>query len=410
MSDMTGDSLSKAYKLIEADELGAARAILEPIVVESPDNVDAWWLYAHAVSDPAEARRAIDNVLRLDPNYPGAAELSSSLESVATTPATPASVPVISKLSTQPTVPVAVPATSSDEEDLPEEDMPVMDEDEEDGGGSLVRPIAIAAIAVAAALLALVFLLPAIMGTPTVTPTPSSLVQNPTLPSQTAGGDAQTASTDAVGAATAEAGATEGVDTLALTATAIMQSDIGTEVVVAPTAAPTEAVETEEAVDTAAPTRATGIATEVETEQIVQAATTRPTAQPTAAQEVQAESTDVTLEPDTDASDAIIGALSQFTLPPDGIGSAQTDAGETLLVTVCSSAGQQIRADLPAVMNIVGKEIDNVASNFQAVGARMYDCEKDHVILIIVVPREEAALYAEGGLTDAEYQQFWLPQ
>jgi hypothetical protein len=70
----------QAYVLIEEDRLVEAEALLKPILTDEPDNADAWWLYAHAVSDPEQARMALNSVLRIDPGYPGASELLSSLE------------------------------------------------------------------------------------------------------------------------------------------------------------------------------------------------------------------------------------------------------------------------------------------------------------------------------------------
>lgn len=73
-------ALSQAFELIEADKLEEARAILKPILDTDKDNPDAWWLYAHAVTDPETARLALSNVRRLDPEYLNAGELLYSLE------------------------------------------------------------------------------------------------------------------------------------------------------------------------------------------------------------------------------------------------------------------------------------------------------------------------------------------
>jgi hypothetical protein len=79
MSDFHGETLVRAYELIEAGSPEEALTLLRPILDAEPDNADAWWIYAHAVSDPEEARRALGNVLSLDPGYPEAAELLASL-------------------------------------------------------------------------------------------------------------------------------------------------------------------------------------------------------------------------------------------------------------------------------------------------------------------------------------------
>ena len=83
MKTETGQSLSQAYEMIEAAQLDEARSALKTILDNEQDNADAWWLYAHAVTDPDTARLALNNVLRLDPGYPDAAELLETLEAQA---------------------------------------------------------------------------------------------------------------------------------------------------------------------------------------------------------------------------------------------------------------------------------------------------------------------------------------
>jgi thioredoxin-like negative regulator of GroEL len=80
MSEAHQEALEQAYELIEADKLAEAEAILKPILGREPDNVDAWWLYAHAVTDPETARMALNQVLNLDNNYEGAQELLQQLD------------------------------------------------------------------------------------------------------------------------------------------------------------------------------------------------------------------------------------------------------------------------------------------------------------------------------------------
>lgn len=80
MSAQSSDLLTHAYDLIEADKLDEAAAILKPILETEKNNPDVWWLYSHAVKDVETARLALSNVLRLDSNYPDAAELLRQLE------------------------------------------------------------------------------------------------------------------------------------------------------------------------------------------------------------------------------------------------------------------------------------------------------------------------------------------
>ena len=74
-SDETKSALSRAFELVESGDYEEARAILDPILDADKNNADAWWIYAHAATDPDEGREALENVLRINPTYPGAAEL-----------------------------------------------------------------------------------------------------------------------------------------------------------------------------------------------------------------------------------------------------------------------------------------------------------------------------------------------
>lgn len=80
MSDVTEQALMRAYELIEEEKLAEAEDLLKPVLEQEPDNADAWWLYAHAVSDPDTARMALSRVLKLDGTYEGAQELLVQLD------------------------------------------------------------------------------------------------------------------------------------------------------------------------------------------------------------------------------------------------------------------------------------------------------------------------------------------
>jgi hypothetical protein len=84
MGNELDNALSQAFDLIEADRLDEARLLLKPILETDKDNVDVWWLYAHAVTDPETARLALHNVQRLDPTYLNANELLYSLDAQST--------------------------------------------------------------------------------------------------------------------------------------------------------------------------------------------------------------------------------------------------------------------------------------------------------------------------------------
>ena len=80
MSETAAQILQKAYELVEADQYQEAEALLEPLLVQHPDNPAVWWVYSHAVKDSEKGIEALNNVLRLDPDYPGARNLHEVAE------------------------------------------------------------------------------------------------------------------------------------------------------------------------------------------------------------------------------------------------------------------------------------------------------------------------------------------
>jgi len=79
MSASNDQKLEQAYRLIQDERLEEAVAILRPVVAAEPDNADAWWLMANAVSDPEEAREALQRVLAANPNHVEARSLLDRL-------------------------------------------------------------------------------------------------------------------------------------------------------------------------------------------------------------------------------------------------------------------------------------------------------------------------------------------
>lgn len=114
-SDATQSPLARAYDLVEAGRYDEARALLEPILADDRENPDAWWIYAHAVTDADSGRIALENVLRIDPNYPGAADLLRQAEAIASPK--PRVSPVAS--ATMPEAPSTMPDDFGDADDEP---------------------------------------------------------------------------------------------------------------------------------------------------------------------------------------------------------------------------------------------------------------------------------------------------
>jgi hypothetical protein len=80
MSDQTRPQLEQAYGYIKEGKRDQARALLEPILSANPDNADAWWLMAMAVTTPTEKLNALQNVLRIKPDHANARRVLDSLE------------------------------------------------------------------------------------------------------------------------------------------------------------------------------------------------------------------------------------------------------------------------------------------------------------------------------------------
>ncbi len=75
MSDQTRQQLQQALELIKSGQREQARALLESVVKADPNNADAWWIMATAVTSPAAMRDALQNVLRIRPDYPNAQQM-----------------------------------------------------------------------------------------------------------------------------------------------------------------------------------------------------------------------------------------------------------------------------------------------------------------------------------------------
>lgn len=129
MSREMNDTLQRAYELIEADAYDDAKALLETYIEDDPNSADAWWLMAYAADDADEANRALQRVLRIDPNYPGARELSESFAQQAAPTASPTR---LSRLGERPAA--AAPASTASFDDFDDDDFEddFDDEDEDD--------------------------------------------------------------------------------------------------------------------------------------------------------------------------------------------------------------------------------------------------------------------------------------
>ncbi len=421
MSSVTEDRLSKAYRLIEADELGAARAILQPLLADEPNNVDAWWLMAHAVTDPTEARAALDNVVRLDPNYPGAVELSQSLDEVLVMPPPPE---VVAPPPAEDFEPAPLPSFITDTQvpapattvDMDSTDLPDFDDEAPTGRRRSLLPAIIAAIIVVLLVIVVAVLLlprgngPAGVST-VVPPTAGQVIGAAPSPTSTqeiiAPPITEEATVAATEVSTQEVGMvpTNTVEPTTEPPTATLELPTVTPEPPTATTAPTELPTATQEIATLVPTpESTGdLGMMLVTEQAVAAVPT------TAATPEITPPVDVTLTPVVGDFQALTVSLAGFTLPANAVGTAQTDLGNSLLVTVCTRPGEQVRHDLPLIMDSISKQLQSLPAGTDAVGARMYDCQANRVLLIILATTQDAAQYVAGTLDEAHYQALWKP-
>ncbi len=69
MADNLQKQLERIYTLIQREQTDDAMQLLRPLLEEHSDSADVWWLMANAVDDPRQARRALVNVLRINPRH-----------------------------------------------------------------------------------------------------------------------------------------------------------------------------------------------------------------------------------------------------------------------------------------------------------------------------------------------------
>jgi len=119
--------------------------------------------------------------------------------------------------------------------------------------------------------------------------------------------------------------------------------------------------------------------------------------------------TGVTAEVASDLS-SISSAFTGFTLVSNGgIEFVDTTLGKALSVSVCTTAGKEMRDLLPKAMDTLAKASTNYASQAQTVAVKMIDCTTNSTLLWIGASTEDAAAFANGTLTDKDFQAKWQP-
>ncbi len=348
MSDTVDQILAKAFDLIEADEPTEAVALLKPILEQDESNVDAWWLYAHAVSDPETARMALNQVLKLDESYVEAQDMLAELDS---------HYPMVSQSETPP--PPVLPEESATPEDMQEiaeldelesdetlfnladDDEPVFsDREMSDAATAQTQPnrlpiVLIALLIIIAVIIALVAV---------INPFGSSPQLTPTSVAQQVVDDTVTPDTD---------------------------GEISTNL---------------------PPT------------------TTQSASPDNPATAVDVSTAPAEIEPVVGTSiDTVSEALASFELAPDSIGTIETSLNDTFVAGVCSSANRaQLQEVLEGSLIALASISETVTEDVEAIGIALIDCENDNQVRrVIGVPIEAAIAFATESIDASEFQALW---
>lgn len=437
MSDSNSAVLQRAYELVEAGQADEARSLVESVLEAEQANPDAWWIYAHAIDDPVKARQALNEVVKLDPGYPGASELIGVLDTQypdaasAAEQATPLLLlaafeghgepPSAEGVFIPEAAPAVVEAAPDEEPSFVQQVPPATVVMEKPAEKRRLIPwwwyVGVAAVAVL--LLALFVLL---FGRPAPTPTPTagetSVAGQPTLDAAALSAQetlvASGLATEAVGAVSTE---------LAEVATSAPMASLPAVVATLPldsfVTLTSPAPESTQLVIGPESTPAGEGATDVVPTEAVPVAET-----PTAAEPVQATSDAGAVAtpapgfnlPDTviivvpaDTLNQIVGQLSALTAPPDSALTTEATAlGETLVAGFCTADGPELRDLTRQVMDTVSAAAPVMAESTSAVGVRAVDCSTGQTLRLIVVDRSTATLYTQGAINSEGFESQWI--
>jgi len=339
MSDATTGPLRDAYEAIRANQLPKAREILRAYMVNQPDDADAWWLYTYAVDNTDDARKALENVLRLDSTYPGANDLFNQLnQSVRSlnAPQSPLNLRKLDDLAAVPMTQGQKPEIAFDDVDFG--DIDDLDEDDEDESGFSRRRVllALGGFALVILLVVLVFLSPRQTSAPEATnvaqTTSIGVTANPSL-------DAATVATSTI--------------------------DSGLNVSPEPSLSIDLTVTSDLAQATDIP--------------------------------VSTQSPIVGADLGSFSS-----ALDSFDIVPDSVGVEQTTLGQTLSGSVCLQNQGELRTAIPAAISALASASPQAPADVQFIGAKFVNCADNSLMRYVVVSIEDARAFASGSLSASE--------
>lgn len=468
MTQSLDTTLTEAYELIEANRIDEAQAMLRPLLSDYPDDPDLWWVYAHAVDDPAEARRALENVKRLDSEtYPEADEL---LQQLSGEPAPSGGIRRLSRPA-PPAPPDMLPPAAADTssfDDFDDDfDMEMeMEAGEVDaasasssgrGGGllAIIGALIFGALIIGVVLFFALFRPDpqvdptAVAGAPTVAPAttdPAGSLEVPDGTSIVATEDVLQPATELSAtqalttAATAEDEATTATEptTVALASTATTEETpggaLGNETVEATdfnaqglSTFATEEASTAESTEPVTAAQGTDVTDADATEDVTEepSAMTMATDEPgvvdamteetstetpteTELPPTETPTSSPTAEPDLEA--AAQEAFDAFTLYPESpFRTVQTPDGDAILATICLMPQDNRNVFLADGMDALVDVPTEFTEDAAFVGVSLFDCERETVVRSVAAPVDVLADYAAGDVDRREFQLAWRP-
>ncbi len=371
MSDTSAALLQKAYSHIENDEREKAQEILAPLLEDDANNAHLWWVYTHAVQDASIGQAALERVLEIDPQYPGARELKAD---------------VLEAQSKDPDlIPLGAVDAGSEAEATPLEiddweDLQPAIESTAAGSSTRLRSflMAIALVVIAGGAIVLsgavdlneliADILPS--PAPQVVPQVIVLVESTSEPPSADDARAATAAPDATTEVLApledEASSDAGDAGLAETASQPEREAVP--------------VETAEA-----------------TASVAASATPSPTISPGSDREAT-------------FVDWIAEEIAEFPLDASRSGTLPTKLGNTLIVAACAKSGPELNARLANVLSAAASLANRLPEEIEAVAAGLRNCDDaDASQRIIGVTRETLLDFANEEINAKEFQSAWQP-
>ncbi len=407
MSDTSNTVLQRAYTLIENDEPEKAQEILAPLLQEDANNAHLWWVYTHAVNDASIGQAALERVLELDPQYPGARELKAEvLEAQSKDPDLVAF--ETDEASAEYT---ASPIEVDNWEDLQPAGEPQVDRDSSRARLFIAAAVLIIAIAGGAFILSGAIDLDALLADMAPSPAPRVIVVSDSAnelttaepevqataareataeavePIAGAGGP-ESAATDHTEAGDPEPAATDRTETGEPEPAATDHTEAGD-----PEPAATDRTETGATTQPESTSSETDEATAVATEQ----ATARPTISPGSTRVTRF----VSMVAD-EIADFLIDRSTSGTLP--------TNLGNTLVFIACAVPGPEFNARLEKVLTTIVDLANRLPEEIEAVAAGLLNCDDDEASMRIVgVSRETVEAFANEEIRAKEFQRTWQP-